>query len=265
MFKKIYVEITNACILNCPFCMHNRRKVENLSLDNFKIVIDKISSYTKYIYLHVLGEPLLNKDIKDMVDYAVNNGINVNLTTNGYLVNKVEVMNNLRQINISLHSYVENSNKSLYEYMSDIFSYVDKLDNSYISFRLWVNSPFCNEIMDILNKHYNTDYVLDENKSYTFKDKVFLDTRNEFEWPVDSKYYSEDGTCYALRDHIGILVNGDIVPCCLDGDGRIVLGNIYNDSLKDVINSRRFKNMLEGFKNNKKIEELCKKCHFIEK
>ena len=129
MFKKIYVEITNSCNLNCPFCMHNRRKVENLSLDNFKIVIDKISSYTKYIYLHVLGEPLLNKDIKDMVDYAVNNGINVNLTTNGYLVNKVEVMNNLRQINISLHSYVENSNKSLYEYMSDIFSYVDKLDN----------------------------------------------------------------------------------------------------------------------------------------
>ena len=73
MFKKIYVEITNACNLNCPFCMHNRRKVENLSLDNFKIVIDKISSYTKYIYLHVLGEPLLNKDFKKVLLIFKNN------------------------------------------------------------------------------------------------------------------------------------------------------------------------------------------------
>ena len=76
-------------------------------------------------------------------------------------------------------------------------------------------------------------------------------------------FYNEEGTCYALKDHIGILVDGTIVPCCLDVNGIIKLGNILNDDLSSVINTNRYKKMLIGFNNNKKCEDLCKKCNFL--
>lgn len=89
-----------------------------------------------------------------------------------------------------------------------------------------------------------------------------MDIDEEFIWPdVNNNIYNE-GTCYALRDHIGILVDGSIVPCCLDSNGIITLGNIYKDNISDVINSKRYTDMLSNFKNNKKCEELCKHCNF---
>ncbi len=265
MYKKIYIEITNACNLNCSFCMHNRRDIKYLSITEFKTILSKIKRYTEYIYLHVLGEPLLHPCVLKMVDIANSLGFKVNITTNGYLFNKLDINNNIRQINISLHSYIDNGIKSLNEYMNDIFNYVNKLNNTYISYRLWTNNKHSKEIIDILNKEYNTNYKLEDSNHFKYKDNIFLDIDEEFEWPIDSNYYSEKGTCYALRDHIGILSNGDIVPCCLDGDAKIKLGNIFEDNLDTIINSDKYQNMLKGFKDNKKIEELCKKCHFIDK
>ena len=95
---------------------------------------------------------------------------------------------------------------------------------------------------------------------------VFVSIEKEFIWPsLENDYYNENGTCYALKDHIGILVNGDVVPCCLDTNGLINLGNIFNDNLKGIINSERYQKMLSGFKNQKKCELLCQKCHFLKR
>ena len=265
MFKKVYIEITNACNLNCSFCMHNRRTIKYMSINEFETILDSIKGYTDYIYLHVLGEPLLHPDVLKMVDIANIKGFKVNITTNGYLFDKLDINKNIRQINISLHSYVDNKGKTLEKYMKDIFDYVRELDNTYISYRLWVNNKYSEDIIKLLNKEYNTNYNLGDSKKYTFKNNVFLEIEKEFDWPIDSTYYSDKGTCYALRDHIGILSNGDVVPCCLDGDGKIKLGNIFEDSLDSIIKSDRYQRMLQGFKNNKKCEELCKKCNFIDK
>lgn len=144
-FKKIYIEITNTCNLNCSFCIKNKRKPKVMNLEEFKIILDKIKNYTNYIYLHVLGEPLLN--------------------------------NNINELNNSL--------------------------------------------------------------------------------------YNELGKCYGLTDHIGILVDGTVIPCCLDTLGCIKLGNIFNETLDEILNKKRTIDMINGFKNNKKIEELCKHCNFI--
>lgn len=80
---------------------------------------------------------------------------------------------------------------------------------------------------------------------------------------MNNDYYSEKGTCYGLIDHIGILVDGTIIPCCLDSKGIINLGNIYNDNLKEILKKDRVNNIIKGFKGNKKLEELCKHCKFI--
>ena len=260
MYKKVYVEITNNCNLSCKFCPHNKRKPKFISLDEFKIILNKLHGYTKYLYLHVLGEPLLHPDINTLIDMA-SNEYNVNITTNGYLIDKIKNNHNIRQINISLHSF----NKdyiSLDKYMNNIFETIDNLSSStYFSLRLWTNNSYSKDMIDMINKRYNVD--IDTLDNFKIKENVFLNTSEEFIWPsLDNDIYEETGTCYALKDHIGILADGSIVPCCLDSDGIINLGNIYKDDLKNIENTSRYKTMLEGFKENKKCEELCKHCKF---
>ena len=97
-------------------------------------------------------------------------------------------------------------------------------------------------------------------------ENVFLNQDIKFVWPnINGEIISEVGKCYGLKKQIAILVNGDVVPCCLDTDGDIVLGNIFNNTLEEILNSEKSKKIVDGFNNNKLIEELCKRCDFIKK
>lgn len=262
MFKKIYLEITNNCNLNCSFCIKNNRDKKFISLEDYKCILEKIKGYTKYLYFHVSGEPLLHPYINDLIDIAHNNFF-INITTNGYLIKRIKDNHKIRQINISLHSYSRDYNLDLNDYLTNVCDVIDSLSNdTYFSLRFWVNNEYNEEMLDFLNKRYNVNIEL--KNGFKIINNVFISINNEFIWPdLNNDYYNEIGTCYALRDHIGILVNGDIIPCCLDANGIIKLGNIFNDTLDDVINSDRYKYMLNGFKNNRKCEELCKKCNFL--
>lgn len=262
--KKVYIEITNNCNLDCSFCIKNKRVQKFMDIEDFKVILDKVKPFTNYLYFHVLGEPMLHPKINEFIDLASKN-FNVNITTNGYLINRLKTKN-IRQINISIHSFDKKYKITPYEYLDNIFKVVDNIDNTYISYRFWVNNTNSKELLDIINEHYDTSFKLDElKKDNKINNHVFINTYNEFIWPdLDNNYYSEEGTCYALKDHIGILVDGTIVPCCLDSKGIINLGNIFNDNLEDVLNSDRVVKMLDGFRCNKKVEELCKKCKFLD-
>ncbi|MBQ7031200.1 MAG: SPASM domain-containing protein [Bacilli bacterium] len=263
MYKKVYLEITNNCNLNCSFCIKNNRDKKFITMDEYKIVLDKLKDYTKYLYFHVSGEPLLHPNINDLINLASSN-FQINITTNGYLIKRIKDNHNIRQINISLHSFSNKYNITLESYMEDIFDVIDSLKkDTYFSLRFWVNNEFNSKIIEMINDRYNVNLELQT--GFKITDNVFVSVNKEFIWPdLNNDYYNEDGTCYALKDHIGILVNGDVVPCCLDANGVIKLGNIYEDDLNEIINGDRYKKMLEGFKNNKKCEELCKKCNFLE-
>ncbi len=263
-FKKIYIEITNKCNLKCPFCINHNRKYESISIDNFKKILDKIDNYTNYLYFHLMGEPLLHNNINELINIASKN-FYINITTNGYLINNIIDNDNIRQINISLHSYNDIYNISLDNYLNNICNVIDRLhNNTFISLRFWVNNKYTKDIINYLENRYNKKIELIN--GYKIIDNVFISISKEFIWPsLNNNYYNENGNCYALKDHIGILVNGDVVPCCLDACGNLKLGNIYEDSLEDIINSDRFKKMLRGFNSNKKVEELCKRCNFLDK
>ena len=265
-FKKIYVEITNICNLNCDFCIKNKRKQEYISIDKFKLLLNIINNYTDYLYFHILGEPLMHPNINELIDIASTN-FKINITTNGYLINKIKNNKNLRQINISLHSFNDKYNISLNKYLDNVFDSIDELikNNTYISLRMWVKNKYNKEMIDYINKRYNTN--INENiDNITIKDKLYINNFHEFIWPdLNNNYYSEIGTCYALTDHIGILVDGTIVPCCLDTQGLINLGNIYQDNIDDIFKQDRVIKMITNFKNHKKSEELCKHCKFIDK
>lgn len=261
MLKKVYIEITNSCNLKCDFCIQNNNDTRFIEEENFKLILKKIKGYTNYLYFHILGEPLLHPNIKKYIKLAKENNFMINITTNGYLIKRIKDINEIRQLNISLHSYDEKYEISLEQYMNDIFDVVDNLENTYISYRIWINNKYNEQIINILNNHYNTN--IKEKKK--IKNNIFFSEFHEFIWPdLDNNYYNDKGKCYALKDHIGILSNGNIVPCCLDTKGIITLGNIYKDDLKKILNSTRVNRMINNFKNNKKCEELCKHCNFIQ-
>ena len=198
--------------------------------------------------------------INEFIKLAKENGFNINITTNGYLISNLK--EEVRQINISLHSYNKDNNKKIEEYMDDIFSVVDQFKNTYISYRFWANNKESINMLDIINKHYSTN--INEIKNNKLKDRVFISTFKEFIWPdLNNNYYEEEGTWYALKDHFGILSNGDVVPCCLDTTADIKLGNIFENDIDDILNSNKVKKIIDGFKCNKKTEELCKHCKFL--
>ena len=264
--KKIYIEITNRCNLNCSFCIHNKRPFKDMTLDEYKIIIDKIKNYTKEVYLHVLGEPLLHPNINEFIDYASDNGLLVNITTNGYLIKNIFNNKNINRLNISMHSYQDKTNLSLNNYLDNIFTVIDQLrKKTFCSIRLWVSNTYTKEMLNYINKRYNTNILeIHDDMKEKITNNLMIDTNHEFIWPnLNNHYYSESGTCRGLIDHIGVLSDGTIIPCCLDSEGIINLGNIYLNSLEEIYNKPLVTEMICGFKNNKKVHELCKHCYFL--
>jgi radical SAM protein with 4Fe4S-binding SPASM domain len=233
-------------------------------MNSFNVLLNKIEGYTKYVYFHIMGEPLLHPHINELIDKA-SERFNVNITSNGYLIDRVKDNKNIRQINISLHSYDKKYGKSLDEYLDNIFTSTDILNKkgTIINYRLWVDGVNKLDIINRLEDKYNVK-IGNKNK-VKLGDNIFYEIEDEFIWPsLDNDYYNESCSCMGTRDHIGILVDGTVVPCCLDSDGLIDLGNVYKQELNDIINGDLFQEIRNGFLSNKKKHELCKKCNFYE-
>ena len=265
-FKKIYIEITNACNLNCSFCIKNKRKINYMTFDNYKYIIDKIKGYTKEIYLHVLGEPLLHPKIISFIEYADSQGLLVNITTNGYLIEKISDVKKIHRLNISLHSFDNAYKVGIDEYLEKILKVVDNIrDNTFVSLRLWVLSREKDMIIDCLNKRYHLEITdIKDNQKIKIGKNLMIDTFHEFIWPdLNNDYYSEIGGCKGLIDHIGILSDGTVIPCCLDTKGIINLGNIYQEELDDILDKEIVRAMIDNFKKGYKCQELCKHCCFL--
>ena len=271
-FKKVYVEITNICNLNCSFCSVDNREKRELTLQEFDKILNKIKKYTNSIYLHVKGEPLLHSKFDEILDITRKYNIKVRITTNGILLNKrlniLQKYDNIRQINISLHC-----EQNIKDYFEKVFESADILSkNIPIVYRIWLLDNFnldvlSTKIVDKIIKHYNLDNSFFDKvlntKNIKIKDNIYLDKDNEFIWPTNINENNENyGTCLGTRNHVAILSNGDVVPCCLDSKGILKLGNIFNEEFDNILNSDLFKLINDGFKKNKLTCKLCKNCTF---
>ncbi len=250
-FKRVYIEISNICNLKCEFCTPHNRKLEYMNFENFKIVLEKIKPFTKYIYLHVKGEPLLHPEVNKFIKYAYNEGFEINLTTNATLLKEhLDITKYLRQINISLHA--TNS--------IEIVNTAKKIENCIINFRVW-NFEENKDAIQLLENTFNIK--IEDISNFKIKNNIFVSAQNKFKWPdINKEINIEEGFCHALKDQIAILVDGTVVPCCLDNNGDIPLGNIFIDDFNSIVNSKRVNNIINGFRNRICTEELCKKCEF---
>ena len=269
-FSKIYVEITNFCNLSCSFCSKDTLPKKEMSVDEFKIVIRKIKDYTDSVYLHVKGEPLLHSHLDEILSICDEEKMKVCITTNGTLLEtKKDILlkHCIKQINISLHSENNFSN-----YFEKVFNACDELSKKMtIIYRIWTLpsldlDKISTIIVDKINNHYKLDNEtinkIRKEKNIKIGDNIYLDKDYEFEWPKISNEGSNVGTCLGTRSHIAILSNGDVVPCCLDSDGVIKLGNIFNDDINKILNSNLFLRIKNGFQNKKIVCDLCKSCTY---
>ena len=270
-YKKIYIEITNNCNLNCSFCSEVLKPRKNISIDEFKLVLEKVKDYTDYIYLHVKGEPLLHPNIIELLKMVDKYNLKVNLTTNGVLFKKyakeLGKCNCLNKINFSIHC--ENN---IDNYLENIFDNIKYLNsNTTKIYRLWTlnNNELdkkSTEIVEKIKDYYKlSPHIvgkIKKEKNIKIDSTIYVDKDNMFIWPNTNNKHESDGYCYALNSHIAILVDGTVVPCCLDSNGVINLGNIYKDDLETIINSEDYQKLKKSFQDRKPCNELCRKCSF---
>lgn len=251
-----------------------------MSIEEFHSVVDEVSPYTKEICLHLMGEPLAHPKIKEILEICDQKKMQVMITTNGILLKRYQDLllqsNCIRQINFSLQSYKDNfPHKDLHGYFTPILGFTtlvnERRPDMYINYRLWnydVDKGENEEIFQACEKFYNIEIKRNADvgniKSKKIWNKVYLHFDSRFEWPsLDLPNLGEKGRCHGMISHMGIQANGDVVPCCLDKESVINLGNVFKSSFKSILESERSTRMREGFRNNTLTEELCQKCSFI--
>lgn len=249
-----------------------------MSPDEFRIVISKIRPFTNYIYLHVLGEPLLHPQLDELLTIAEEAGLNINITTNGGLLKqKMELLlkHDIRQLNISLHDAEENVKPENWEdYLQTALDFTKHISKqSYVCLRLWNTSnassqPFNGLCLTKVAEAFSLplNQLIDSTNGNGLKlaEHIFLQRAPRFEWP-DEKLTGKQThkNCYALRDHIAILAHGEVVPCCLDADANMKLGNIFTEELSDILASTKALDIKKGFEQRKIVEPICASCGFI--
>lgn len=284
-FYRIYMEITNVCGLSCSFCPTKELPTKEMDLAFFESIVIQAKVYTKEIACHVVGDPLTQSNLHDYLDILHKHGLKAMLTTSGYFLKK-HAYDTLfhpcvKQINISLNSFNKNDTTlSFDQYINPVLALckakLEREEELFINLRVWnldelMSERIFNEtLFSILSSSFDTYLDLEEiykerPKSIRLASKVLVHFDNYFEWPsLKNKNYG-DGTCQGLQSHVAILASGKVVPCCLDCDGIIELGDLHHESLDMILKSKRAKAMLEGFKEGKAIEELCQKCSYKER
>jgi radical SAM protein with 4Fe4S-binding SPASM domain len=278
-FNKIYIEITNICGLECSFCpTKDTIETNTMDLDFFETILRQVQNYTKVITFHIFGDPLTVSNLEEYLNLAHKYKLKVEIVTTGYYLKNFELELFLhpaiKQINFSLNSFNKNDMKiSLDEYLKPMLDLCDlklkKKIHNFINFRLWnidldgSDKKFNASVLNKLSHHFNID--LSDINYEDFKrleNQILLDFDEYFEWPTLSSNHNSHATCYGLKSHFGILSSGKVVPCCLDSFGVIDLGNLHNESIETILHKEKTQNIINGFKEAKAVEELCKKCTF---
>lgn len=274
--KKAYLEITNVCNMHCEFCPGTRREQGFLSPENFRILANRLRPHTEYLYLHLMGEPLLHPELKQILDAAEELNFKVMVTTNGTLLRErgklICTSPAVQKVSVSLHSWEGNGRNGLDDYLEQCISFTQMASEAKkrCVLRLWnLDGPGGkgknlrnDEILSTLKTAFPTPWH-EGHRGTTLAPNVFLEWGEKFDWPdLTAPEENAPKFCYGLRDQIGVLWDGTVVPCCLDHEGDIPLGNLYGQPLEKILNSPRAQALYEGFSQRTAREALCRRCGF---
>ena len=270
MYAKAYVEITNCCNLRCSFCHGHSRPARQLSQEEFAHILQQLQGKTKYIYYHLMGEPLLHPLLPKFLDMAAQQGFRSILTTNGTLLARLGealLEHPLHKVNISVHSFEDKTGEECRLYLQQLsrFAQAAAEKKVLINLRLW-NKGYDEEntrlALEIFHSFFPEPWQ-ENPRGYRLGEQVYLQWGERFDWPdAQAEILSQRVFCYGLKDQFGILSDGTVVPCCLDSDGVIALGNVFREDLSDILASPRAHAMVKGFQCRKPTEDLCRRCGY---
>ena len=285
-FHRAYVEVTNVCGLACTFCPPKLHPTTTMELPFFKKVVEELSAYTEEIALHVMGDPMVLTNLREYLEIAYASGLKVMITTSGFYLDSARrealFHPSIRQINISLNSFNKNSvSRSFESYMDPILELCDeKLLRSkdfFINLRVWnldeeqSEKEFNEKLFELLERHFDLEegsvasQINGERQSIRLASKILLHFDRYFEWPSLSNTHESDGYCQGLDKQIAVLSDGRVVPCCLDSEGIMELGNLRETNLGKILKTKRSLAVVNGFAKGICSEELCQKCSYKER
>lgn len=294
MPEKVYLEITNVCNLSCSFCHGTSRQKRRMSRTEFELLTDRLSGIP-YLYFHLMGEPLTHPDLPFFVARAREKGFFPMITTNGTLLSargRALIAARPHKVSISLHAIEGNGKTPSDGYLKSVIDFAAEASKAGIItvLRLWNEGGAEKEnsaILKALEAAFPVPWQ-DHRSGKKIGEKLFLETGKKFDWPdgesgkalsegtlslkgTEPADKAEDVTlttasdpifCYGLRDQIGVLVDGTVVPCCLDADGAIALGNLFDSSLEEIVNSPRARALYDGFTAHRAVEPFCLTCGY---
>ncbi|WP_127123381.1 radical SAM/SPASM domain-containing protein [Chryseotalea sanaruensis] len=280
MFKRIYLEISNVCNVQCSFCPVVDKDKKLMDVFEFEAVLKEVAPLAEIVCLHLLGEPLAHPRFSEILDVCERYNTQIDLTTNGILIKRhhERILNApcIRQVNFSLQAFKDNfPERDLDPYLLPIFEFTTAAHalrpELFINFRLWNqesndsdNEDVFLKIEEYFNLEINRNVETGAIKSKRIWNKLYLHFDSRFEWPSFSlPHQGTRGRCHGAVNHIGIHADGTVVPCCLDKSGVIKLGNVKEQSLQEILASERFVKMRNGFLNGVLVEEFCQHCSFI--
>ena len=275
MFKRIYIEITNVCNLRCSFCHGTRREKRFMTPEEFALLTRRLRGATRYLYLHVLGEPLLHPQLEEILRMADAGGFHVCITTNGTLLQeKLPALLDapaLHKLSVSLHSFEGNGGEG------DLAGYVVSAADAcrhlsergvICALRLW-NEGGANarngDIIRLLEKTLDISAAAltpDSKGNLRLMEHLYLENAEKFDWPDLAAPAGGVEFCYGLRQQIAVLCDGTVVPCCLDSEGELQLGNLFSQPLEEILASPRAQAITDGFSRRRPTEELCRRCGY---
>lgn len=289
-FARVYIEISNICNLSCDFCPEVERKKRLMPLALFRSILLQLKDLTDEVTFHLMGEPLTHPHLAEFVQTCGEVGMPVNLTTNGTLLNHknygdVILSSIVRQVNFSLQSWAANfPDRDVSNYLQNIFTWTKRAlverPDLYVNFRLWNmgtnegneerNQTLLRPITEAFGFELKTPLDVGFRKSRRIDGRLYLHFDSRFQWPsMRNEIQAEKGFCYGLRSHFAIHSDGTVVPCCLDKEAGIPLGQVSADepvealSLLRALQSGRALSLREGFDQFELREALCQRCSYI--
>lgn len=273
MYSRAYIEITNICNMSCSFCHGHSRKPGRMSRKDFSHILDQLTGQTSLLYYHLMGEPLLHPELPEFLQMAGERGFRSAITTNGTLLKErgEEILAaGVYKVSISVHSFEEGSDQEYERYLNEVADFADEASarGVIVVLRLWNrghDGGRNDRVLAFLRARFSGEWA-ENTRGLRIRDKLHLEWGDRFEWPdMAASVQGEKFFCYGLREQFGILCDGSVVPCCLDSDGVITLGNIFQEDLAEILASPRAAAIREGFERRTASEELCRRCEYAQR
>ncbi len=279
MYSRVYVEITSICNRQCSFCPGTSRAPRRMTVEEFDTVTERLRGVTEYLYYHVMGEPLTHPELPVFIRMAKEKGFRSAITTNGTLLRargRELVEAGVYKVNISVHSFEDGEDRGAHEaYLEELLDFAAYASARGVLtvLRLWNlgedGRPLGGDndrTLERLRERFPDGEATPwhwSSRGARLRDKLHLEYGDRFVWPdMAAKDQGERVFCYGLKDHFAVLCDGRVVPCCLDREGAVTLGNILETPVADILATERAVCMREGFMRRCATEELCRRCGY---